>query len=336
MNLSIYYAGPNDTPIANEDSDFVSQLSKSAGSFPFLATCNSPKNADIIVLDERYQYRTWHYIDELLKCGFVRQYADRICVVNHDSFARVFLPGLYTSLERRSFPLIDATPIPYKRDLWKITPPDSFEFNPSQLYSFVGTFHTHPIRYKLCKTLASIGLGTCKELRKAFHDHDENDQTQYIKQIRDAQFSLCPRGLSPSTYRLYESMQLGRCPVVISDDWLPPDGPDWEKFIIRVPEAEIDALPSILSQNSHRAEQYGRIAFDTWKRHFSWPQRYRYFTQRILDFFENRSMSRDFTELYDIWTSKQFRKTYGWTPSGRAGQLLKRHWNRFISHELFP
>lgn len=328
MSLGFYFAGPEDSVIASQDKTFINQLLQVANGMPGLKVSKSPKYADVIVFDQRYQYRTWHHINELMQCDFVRRYANRITVLNHDSYARVFLPGLYTSLEQNQLPLIDAAAIPYKRDLWKVSPPNQFEFNPDKLFSFRGTFHTHPIRRKLCKILSPTGLGTCEELRKAFHDHDEHDQLKYIKDIHAARFSLCPRGLSPSSYRLYETMQLGRCPVIISDDWVAPVGPDWTSFTICIKESELKVLPALLSQNTDRAERCGQIAFETWQHYFSWPRRYRYFVEKLLEFVESRSTPKTFSELHDIWTSNRYRKNYGWTPFGRAKQLVSRKWHR--------
>ena len=36
--------------------------------------------------------------------------------------------------------------------------------------------------------------------------------------MRDSLFSLCPRGYGPTSFRLYESIQLGSIPVYIAED----------------------------------------------------------------------------------------------------------------------
>ena len=172
--------------------------------------------------------------------------------------------------------------------------------------------------------------GRCEELRKAFHGHDRHDQIRYIEEIRRARFSLCPRGLSPSSYRLYESMQLGRCPVVISDDWMPPDGPDWGRFAIFVRESEIRRLPEILPCERDRAEDRGRKAWEAWKEHFSWPRRWDYFLEHVLAFREQVPETPGYERLRAIWRSYAFRHRYQWTLSGRAMQLLVRRYRALI------
>ena len=65
-------------------------------------------------------------------------------------------------------------------------------------------------------------------------DFDLINQQKYIETISKSYFSLCPRGFGPTSFRLYESIELGSVPVYISDDFLLPfsDIIDWEKICI--------------------------------------------------------------------------------------------------------
>jgi hypothetical protein len=335
MSLAIYFTKPGDTSIAGKNPAFIEALEYTASGMPAIRVANGPGTADIVLIDERYQYRTWRYGDELATNSFVRRHADRICVINHDDCARVFLPGLYVSLEKsRPPPLVHGLPVPYKTDLWQVPVPENFDFRPERLFGFRGTFHTHPIRKRLCRVLSQTGQGTCLELRKGFHSHDEDDQRRYIQEIRKACFSLCPRGLSPSSYRLYESMQLGRCPVVISDDWVRPAGPDWDKFTIFVRETEIRRLPEILLREAREAEGRGRLAYQAWQEFFSWPRRWTYFLHQVIRFHESNPHIYGFGELRDIWGGRAFRRRYGWTLSGRAKGLAIRKVRAFVDRAI--
>jgi len=55
---------------------------------------------------------------------------------------------------------------------------------------------------------------------------------EYAKAILNSQFVLCPAGWGPATYRLFETMEMGRVPVTLSDEWVPPPGPRWDEFSI--------------------------------------------------------------------------------------------------------
>ena len=218
--------------------------------------------------------------------------------------------------------MVEAVSAPYKRDLWQVAVPENPCFNPGKLFTFRGTFHTHPIRQRMCRTLAASDSGVCEELRKAFHSHTADDQERYIREILDAAFSLCPRGLSPSSYRLYESMQLGRCPVVISDHWIPPQGPDWEDFSIRIPEAGLEHLQPTLDERFQAAERMGRAAKENWDRFYAWPARYRTFLEMVLALQNSRKTHPEVAELQDIWHSRELMKLYDWTLPGRVRQRL--------------
>ncbi len=324
MTTSIFFATPGDTAIAAPDTAFIEALRVECRNFPSLEAVSSAHNADIVLIDERYEYRTWRYRDELLRCKFLRRHAERLCVINHDSYARVFLPGLYSSLSASRPPLVDASSAPYKRDLWQIPVPGEHNFATEKLFAFRGTFHTHGIRRKICRALQASPQGSFEELRKAFHSHDAMDQRVYIDEICSAAFSLCPRGLSPSSYRLYESMQLGRAPVVVSDAWIPPDGPDWDNFVIRVPEADTAQLLKLLQDRQHEAMILGRQAREAWEEFFSWPARYHTFLRLVLSLRQQQNQWRNMDELAEIWHSAPFHRLYDWTLGGRLRQRLSR------------
>lgn len=63
-------------------------------------------------------------------------------------------------------------------------------------------------------------------------------------------FSLCPRGIGRTSFRLYEALSLGSIPVYIYDDfpWLPyQDVVDWSELAILLHVKDVGKLPDILS-----------------------------------------------------------------------------------------
>ena len=94
---------------------------------------------------------------------------------------------------------------------------------------------------------------------------------EYAKAILDSQFVLCPAGWGPATYRLFETMEMGRVPVILSDEWVPPPGPRWDEFSIRVPENRAGEISAILSNYSDRHEIMGRLARSSWEQWFAKP-----------------------------------------------------------------
>ena len=62
---------------------------------------------------------------------------------------------------------------------------------------------------------------------------------------------------------------LGRVPVIVSDQWVPPEGPNWEGFSVRVGEADVEAIPAILLERESEARAMGAAARAAWLEWFS-------------------------------------------------------------------
>ena len=103
---------------------------------------------------------------------------------------------------------------------------------PEWLFSFRGTDLSHPIRRKLFRYFSTHPRAKMVRNRTQFHSHSVKEKQDYVDDILSSKFVLCPRGWSPSTYRLFEVMELGRCPVIISDDWVPIHGVPWQDCCI--------------------------------------------------------------------------------------------------------
>lgn len=78
-------------------------------------------------------------------------------------------------------------------------------------------------------------------------------------------FTLCPRGLTPASFRLYEALSLGSIPIYIWDDveWLPyKDVIDWSEIAISVNVRDIEQIPDLIKAYSNEdiAKKQARIA----------------------------------------------------------------------------
>ena len=60
--------------------------------------------------------------------------------------------------------------------------------------------------------------------------------------------------------------------MIISDAWVPPVGPNWIEFSLRVPEAPLQDVPQILERLADRAPEMGLRASQAWERWFSREQ----------------------------------------------------------------
>ena len=76
-----------------------------------------------------------------------------------------------------------------------------------------------------------------------------------------------PRGAGTASIRSFETLAAGRVPVIISDDWVPPAGPDWDACSLRVREAEVATLPARLEAAEvlyPRLAAAARAAHEAW------------------------------------------------------------------------
>ncbi|WP_306396781.1 exostosin domain-containing protein [Telluria beijingensis] len=73
----------------------------------------------------------------------------------------------------------------------------------------------------------------------------------YNALLSDSVFSLCPAGAGANTLRLWESLAVGAVPVLCGPQPMLPVGGslpaiDWDRIVVRVPDEQIAALPSML------------------------------------------------------------------------------------------
>lgn len=151
------------------------------------------------------------------------------------------------------------------------------------LWSFVGSVATRPKLRGPLTSLAderSLVVDTSEwndSIRWAWLSDREDDGRQafasFAESLRRSRFVVCPRGAGHASMRVYEAMQAGRCPVVVSDKWMPPPLVDWDRCSIRVAEADIGKLPQILRDRDSEAPSLGRAARTVWLERFA-PDRH--------------------------------------------------------------
>lgn len=80
------------------------------------------------------------------------------------------------------------------------------------------------------------------------------EKKEYQDVLARSRFSLCPRGSGPSTVRFWESLQAGAIPILISDDMVLPEGVDWDRCIIRIPECGVTKIKEVIASVSLEIE----------------------------------------------------------------------------------
>jgi len=154
------------------------------------------------------------------------------------------------------------------------------------LFSYAGNSANAPVRRKLMLVnddrgrLVDTGShpgnlsGQTSEVYQEFHN-------QYAEMMRDSLFIVCPRGMGASSMRLYEAMRAGRVPVIISDDWVPPEGISWNRCSIRLAEKDVGHLGAVLREREAEALTLCRLARTAWEEHFSQSGVLQWLTQQL-------------------------------------------------------
>jgi len=201
------------------------------------------------------------------------------------------LPGIYASLDSKCYDkkLHVGGFYVNNPDLNLITKQKGIK--PIYLYSFMGNATTHKVRSKIVERLKHE-RGVIKDVgnlaQNTWSKWDLEEMAKisspYCKLIQKSKFVLCPRGCGTSSIRLFETMKLGRVPVIISDNWVPPSGPNWNACSVRLKEDEIERIPSTLEQLEDKSDEMGQQAEREWKFWFS----NRGNVNSILHFLENQ------------------------------------------------
>ena len=93
-------------------------------------------------------------------------------------------------------------------------------------------------------------------------------QRAYAEVLAASHFVLCPRGAGLGSIRFFEAMAAGVAPVLISDGYVLPPGPEWDTFLLRVGERDISRLPELIEPYVHQAAERGRLAREAFREHF--------------------------------------------------------------------
>jgi GR25 family glycosyltransferase involved in LPS biosynthesis len=112
--------------------------------------------------------------------------------------------------------------------------------------SFVGSI-THPCRDRIYKMLSE--KKDYKIITKKWsHQISDKEKNLFIITTKRSKYTLCPRGYGPTSWRLYEAMQLGSVPVYIYDEpYLPYKANiDWQKICVMIHINDIQNIDEIL------------------------------------------------------------------------------------------
>lgn len=124
--------------------------------------------------------------------------------------------------------------------------------------SFVGRMESHPIRKKLYHTLKHRG--------DVFLLNGNKGEDFFVKKTLESYSTLCPRGLGGSSFRFFESLQLGVVPIMIGNIDTRPFKKyiDWRKvsYYVKTPQ---EAGKLLAKLDKKQLLRMGTWASELWK-----------------------------------------------------------------------
>tara|TARA_B100001248_G_scaffold262589_1_gene259750 strand:+ start:50300 stop:51322 length:1023 start_codon:yes stop_codon:yes gene_type:complete len=234
-----------------------------------------PELADILLFID---YEPAHLCRWIREHPLVKRHCNKVYFFNESDAPPVFLPGVYASIERSFFNLgrlrnycyitthaITRNPcIHYKSNE---TPQKDL------LFSFLGgsTSWVRKRLFNLTFQQSDIWIENTQEYNHWDFDKPNRQamQQHFVDISKRSHFVLCPRGAGLSSIRLFEVMEMGLVPVIIADNWMFPEGPDWSRFSIVVPERSIGSLPTILEPYKEASTEMGQLARKAWEEWFA-------------------------------------------------------------------
>jgi len=230
-----------------------------------------PAVADLILFSAGYPFESWYR--GLLSSPLIHLYPEKCFLYSDGDMFIPVLPGAYASAKQGFLGNVRATGAPY------ITPVANPYIRPLRmerqyLFSFIGS-STSWVRKRLFRMDFHREDVLVEDSTPLYH-HWSDDlpgrevrQRRYAEVIAQSHFALCPRGAGAGSIRMFEAMNIGVAPVVISDRWIPPEGPDWTKCSIRVAEKDLLHLPAILEERRPESAAMGAAANEEWQKYFA-------------------------------------------------------------------
>jgi hypothetical protein len=236
---------------------------------------DSPEEADVIIFAESHPTID-PYFRKVFRDEVYKKYKEK-CVLYHDADLSVTpIPTISPSIEQWQYD------VKHKRSAHYIaryrenkTIDDAvvtYNDHRNYLYSFAGS-GTHAVR----SAIISLKPGSNVFIKDTTGSHawELNKEEalkyerEYLSVMNESYFILCPRGIGPSTYRLFEAMQLGRVPVIISDSWVEIPGIEWNTFSIRISQSQVSTIEQTLKDRMKDAVDMGKKAREAWEKYFS-------------------------------------------------------------------
>jgi hypothetical protein len=255
--------------------------------------------ADAILVTEAWRHLDRPFYALVRNSPIVERYPGKTFVYCDSDSPIYLMPGLYPSMSRHSrfSPSMRSCCYlqPEGRRFEQLSVPD---IEVDLLFSFAGNVRTNRVRGKIIKLRHPRAV--VKDVRPNKKGAPRSAMgADYWHLIARSKFVLCPRGAGLGTYRVFETLCAGRVPVIISDDWHEPDGPNWDSISVRVRSRDVAEIPRILEQLEPEFEGMSARARSSYRYHFA--------TEALFDYVGDQLqslLSRESSARWSRWQSR--------------------------------
>jgi hypothetical protein len=307
--VKLFFVNNSNSGLADPQSQILSRIKGSL--FALGATeVGQPNLADAILIQEITSFKEFRYIKKLKNDELISKFSHKVFTINSDDCATGLLRGLYTSLPRYRYNHFIHTSVPYMEypnELIFFNYKDVFE--PFYLAGWRGNTKSNKIRLKMIEKLQNRPRYQI-ETTDSWLNHMRDEKEAYVNLIRNSKFSLCPAGWAPVSFRIYESMALAKCPVIIADDFVPPKGPNWKRFALFFPEKKMASLDDFILKHESQYDQLGKQAYEAWQGYFSPDRIEKYYALSLINLIKKaprctrQSEISRWESLYLFWKNK--------------------------------
>lgn len=250
---------------------------------------DSPEQADVILFTQCHMLLDDWRLRRITRHPLRAAFPDKVMVWNEFDRPWCALPGVYVSMPARHFVAEHQRPWGYFT-----VPPAAPNDAPDLLFSFVASNTTACRRplFALNHPHAIVEEVHGFRFWDPTSERFEERQARFRATLARSRFVLCPRGNATSSVRLYETLAAGAVPVIISDDWVPPVGPEWDTFSIRWAEGRIDGLIEMMEARDGEWSAMGTRARRAYDEYFSPEVYFHNIAERCAELLQAGSLKR--------------------------------------------
>ena len=250
-----------------------------------------PQEADLILFLDGHQHYRDMKLNAIRRHPLVTKYREKAFIYSEMDQPWCAMPGLYVSMPKSSF-----DPRRQRACSYLFLPNGSVAPGPDPgegdalLFSFMGRGgnRTRARILRLRHPRAHIADTSGTDFFGSQDEAHERQRRDFSAIISRSKFVICPRGAGPSSFRIFETMAAGRVPVILSDLWVPPRGPDWGKCALFIKEKDVGEIGAILEKHEASYAQMARAARGEWLNWFAPDALFHRMTESLKEIVETR------------------------------------------------